>query len=120
MVMFNILVFSFSSKEDSVSSLEVKIKASFLTTKQAFNLKKHCVKKRDNSIQYCDKGDNYLETTLLLILDSCHYEVRMIGLVYLHGVSSDEELGEELVFNCVVRPVEQNVATNIKLYLRYY
>jgi hypothetical protein len=107
-------VFSFSSKEDSVSSLEVKIKASFLTTKQAFNLKKtkqfhlyqyfdkgdnspqHCVKKRDNSIQYCDKGDNYLETTLLLILDSCHYEVRMIGLVFL---------------------IEMY---NIKLYLRYY
>lgn len=73
---------------------------------------KHC-DKGDNSIQCCDKEDNYLETTLLLILDSCHYEVRMIGLVYLHGVSSDEELGEELVFNCVVRPVEKNVATKI-------
>ena len=77
------------------------------------NSPQHCVKKGDNSFQHCDKEDNCLETTLLLILDSCHYEVRMIGLVYLHGVSSDEELGEELVFNCVVRPVEKNVATKI-------
>lgn len=86
------------------------------------NHSKHC-DKGDNSLQYCDKGDkshqhsdrgdNCLEAPLLLILDSCHYEVRMIGLVYLHAVSCDEELGEDLVFNCVVTPVEKNVATKI-------
>ncbi|VDI63863.1 Hypothetical predicted protein [Mytilus galloprovincialis] len=62
----------------------------------------------DNSLELDCMGDNSVEVRLMLILNCCHYEIRMIGLMYVHSVCSDQEEGDDfhVVFECDIPSVD--------------
>ncbi|XP_063426150.1 uncharacterized protein LOC134709955 [Mytilus trossulus] len=64
--------------------------------------------KGDNYLELGYMGDNSIEARLMLILNCCHYEIRMIGLMYVHSVCSDKEEGDDfhVVLECDIPSVD--------------
>ncbi|CAG2248485.1 unnamed protein product [Mytilus edulis] len=62
----------------------------------------------DNSLELGSMGDNSIEARLMLILNCCHYEIRMIGLMYVHSVCSNQDEGDDfhVVFECDIPSVD--------------